>query len=205
MMVLTRWFGKAQDAVTKVLFGAELPVSATNFHDLKDKDINGNEITMKSFEGSILCVVNVACKCGLTSSNYSGLSKLIDVYGHRGFKVLVFPCNQFLGQEPGESNEIVSFVAEKFDAHEKFIFFEKGNVNGKDTREIFSFLKQKLPSQDGSTDIRWNFTKFLVDHEGNPYKRYGPTETPSVMKEDIEVLLQKKEESEKKSKDSSIR
>ncbi len=197
-MVITSLLGKAQDVVTRALFGTEVPSPAVNFYDLKDRDINGNEISMKAFEGSILCVVNVACKCGLTPTNYSGLSKLVDQYGARGFKVLVFPCNQFLGQEPGESNQILEFVAEKFDAQEKFTFFEKGYVNGKDTREVFSFLKQSLPSQDGSTDIRWNFTKFLVDHEGNPYKRYGPTEAPNVMKDDIELLLQKKESSENK-------
>lgn len=69
--------------------------------------------------------------------------------------------------------------------------FEKGHVNGKDTREVYSFLKTKLPADDGTTDIRWNFAKFLVDHEGNPYKRFGPTTSPMSMKSDIEELLVK--------------
>ena len=96
--MVTRLLGKAQDAFTNVLFGAEVPTTTTLFYDISDKDINGEDVSMRSFEGNVLCVVNVACKCGLTSSNYSGLTKLADEYGSRGFNVLVFPCNQFLWQ-----------------------------------------------------------------------------------------------------------
>ena len=184
--------GKAQDAVTRAMFGAELTTEKTLFYQLVDKDMNGNEVSMKSFEGNVLCIVNVACECGLTSKNYTDLTKLADEYSPRGFKVLVFPCNQFGRQEPGSHEDILNF-ADQFGSRDKFTFFEKGQVNGKDTREVFSFLKQKLPSDDGSSDIRWNFAKFLVDHEGNPYKRYSPMVPPFSMKEDIEVLLRKKE------------
>ena len=96
--MVTRLLGKAQDAFTNVLFGAEVPTVTNLFYDISDKDINGEDVSMRSFQGNVLCVVNVACKCGLTSSNYSGLTKLADEYGSRGFKVLVFPCNQFLWQ-----------------------------------------------------------------------------------------------------------
>lgn len=107
---------------------------------------------------------------------------------------MAFPCNQFGGQEPGTHEEILKFVDGYF-PHEKATWFEKGDVNGKNTREVYSFLKKKLPDKDGNADIAWNFAKFLVDHEGNPYKRYGSRKPPLAMKEDIEILLKKKEES----------
>jgi len=84
-------------------------------------------------------------------------------------------------------------VETNFGAKDKFVWFEKGHVNGKDTREVYSFLKQKLPWEDGTQDIRWNFAKFLVDHEGNPYKRIGSKTNPKEMVDDIEELLKRKE------------
>jgi len=118
--------------------------------------------------------------------------KLLDEYGKRGLEILAFPCNQFNNQEPGTHEEILSF-AEKFNAHDKFVFFEKANVNGEDARKVFEFLKQKLPNGDGTTDIQWNFSKFLVDHEGNPKYRFGPKVSPLAMKNSIEVLLKQME------------
>jgi glutathione peroxidase-family protein len=96
--------------------------------------------------------------------NYTQLPKLVDEYGPRGFKVLAFPCNQFGGQEPGSHEEILEFV-KKFDPKmsEKLDFFEKADVNGATAREVFSFLKRELPSEDGSSDIRWNFCKKSAD------------------------------------------
>lgn len=85
-------------------------------------------------------------------------------------------------------------MEDKFSAKDKFVWFEKGHVNGKDTREVYSFLKNKLPAEDGTSDIRWNFAKFLVDHEGTPFKRYGPKTEPDAIKADIEELLKKREE-----------
>lgn len=123
----------------------------------------------------------------------------MDEYGKRGLKVLAFPCNQFGGQEPGTHEEILKFV-DTFFPHDKFTWFQKGDVNGKKTREIYSFLKRELPNSDGTSDIRWNFAKFLVDHEGTPYKRFGPKTPPLSMKDDIETLLKKKEEAEASSK-----
>lgn len=118
----------------------------------------------------------------------------MDEYGKRGLKVLAFPCNQFGGQEPGTAEEILKFV-KKFDCHDKLTFFEKGDVNGAGTREVFSFLKREIKSEDGTSDIRWNFAKFLIDHKGAPYKRYGPKTSPFAMKDDIEELLKRKEAS----------
>lgn len=92
----------------------------------------------------------------------------------------------------GTHDEILAFVDTKFQSKDKFTWFEKGHVNGKETREVYSFLKNKLPAEDGTTDIRWNFAKFLVDHEGMPFKRYGPKTNPEDMKDDIEQLLAKR-------------
>lgn len=120
---------------------------------------------------------------------------MYDEYGDRGFKILAFPCNQFGSQEPGTHEEIIEF-AKKFDEKmpSKLNFFEKQQVNGANAREVFSFLKNAIPADDGTTDIRWNFGKFLVDHEGKPFKRYGPTVPPKALKKDIEELLKAKEE-----------
>ena len=93
----------------------------------------------------------------------------------------------------GTPEEILDFVESKFGAKDKFTWFEKGHVNGASTREVYSYLKSKLPAEDGTTDIRWNFAKFLVDHEGTPFKRYSPKTSPNDMVPDIEELLKKKE------------
>lgn len=134
----------------------------------------------------------------MTKQNYTELTDLLDEYGDKGFKVLAFPCNQFLGQEPGTHDEILKFV-DKFFPHDRVTWFEKGDVNGANTREVFSFLKRELPSEDGTADVRWNFAKFLVDHNGAPYKRYGPKTSPLEIKNDIEFLLKKKKEEEESS------
>jgi len=118
----------------------------------------------------------------------------VDEYGSRGFKVLAFPCNQFGAQEPGTHDEIIEFVKQYDpDMPEKLFFFEKADVNGANTREVFSFLKKNFPDVDGTTDVRWNFQKFLVGHDGTPQKRAELGAAPFDMREDIEALLKKKE------------
>jgi len=115
---------------------------------------------------------------------------LVDEFGSDHFKVLAFPCNQFGYQEPGTHEEILDFVETEFKAKDKFTWFEKGHVNGGSTREVFSFLKRELPSKsDSSSDIEWNFAKFLVDKRGIPYKRYSSKTSPLKFKSDIELLL----------------
>lgn len=130
----------------------------------------------------------------MAQENYTQMSQLVDEYGDRGLKVLAFPCNQFAFQEPGSHEEILAFV-DGFFPHEKVTWFEKAHVNGKDTREVFSFLKRELPNKDGTRDVAWNFAKFLVDHKGKPYKRFGSKKPPLDIKDDIEFLLKRKEES----------
>jgi len=189
-----RVLGKVQDKVTKAMYGKEVPVQTKSFYDLMDRDMDGREVRMSDFKGYVLCVVNVASKWGATKLNYTGLTKLADEYGSRGLKILAFPCNQFNKQEPGTHAEILDFVEKKFGAKKKLTFFEKADVNGKNTRPVFSFLKQKLPNKDGSTDVRWNFSKFIIDHEGNPYERYSLGNDPyEKMKDSIEELLRRKE------------
>jgi len=129
----------------------------------------------------------------LAPKNYTEIPQLIDEFGERGFKVLAFPSNQFANQEPGSRDDIFNFV-DKYFPHEKATWFEKGHVNGEKTREVFSFLKRELPAKDGTSDIEWNFVKFLIDHEGKPYKRSGSKKPPLAMRDDIELLLKKKEE-----------
>ena len=127
----------------------------------------------------------------MTKKNYEQLPKLKDDYPD--LQILAFPCNQFGGQEPGTHAEILSFVRQ-FDPQmtDKLEFFEKGDVNGRKTRPVFAWLRQELPNaEDGTTTVRWNFTKFLVDHEGKPFQRYGPKTAPDEIRPDIEKLLEK--------------
>lgn len=173
------------------MYGKETPTTKEAFYDLVDRDMEGNEVKMSSFKGSVLCITNVASKWGLTKQNYTEFVQIIDEYSDKGLKVLAFPCNQFGGQEPGTHEDIMAFV-KTFGADDKMTFFENGPVNGAKSREVFNFLKNKLPSDDGTKDIRWNFAKFLVDHEGQPYKRFGPKTNPLMLKESIEELLKKK-------------
>jgi len=156
-------------------------------------------VSMKSYQGNILCVVNVASNWGFAKSNYTQLTKLYDEFQPH-LKVLAFPCNQFAGQEPGTPEEILAFAKRYNAADEKFDFFEKGHVNGKQTRDVYTWLKHKLPNEDeansgGSAggEVRWNYVIFLLDHEGNPIKRWYPSQTPyDNLKPYLEDLIAKK-------------
>lgn len=159
-----------------------------HFYDLFDRDIYGREVQMSQFDGKVVVVVNVASEWGLTARQYTELKYLFDIYGQRGLTILAFPCNQFANEEPGTNEEILAF-AEEYDAHNAFVFFEKGDVNGENAREVYEFLKNKLPNDDGSTDIQWNFSKFLIDRKGNPQHRYAPKVRPLEMIDSIEDLL----------------
>lgn len=128
----------------------------------------------------------------MTKSNYTQLPKLYDEFNSKGFEVLAFPCNQFGAQEPGTHEEICQFVSktEYSGANEKFHFFEKGDVNGGDAREVYKFLTEALPRDDGSKPVGWNFEIFLVDSAGEPYKRFVPSRTPyDLLKPHLEKLL----------------
>eukprot|EP00594_Rhizosolenia_setigera_P012993 CAMPEP_0178954216 /NCGR_PEP_ID=MMETSP0789-20121207/8863_1 /TAXON_ID=3005 /ORGANISM="Rhizosolenia setigera, Strain CCMP 1694" /LENGTH=192 /DNA_ID=CAMNT_0020635585 /DNA_START=22 /DNA_END=600 /DNA_ORIENTATION=+ len=191
---MSKFLGKAQDLVTKAVFGSEKVTMKETFYELVDKCYVKDELKEVSMSNSkevFFASSTWHQNEALTKQNYTEFSQIIDELGPKGLKVLAFPCNQFGAQEPGTHEQILEFVESKFSAADKFTWFEKGHVNGKDTREVYSFLKSKLPADDGTTDIRWNFAKFLVDHEGNPYKRFGPKTSPMSMKSDIEELLAK--------------
>jgi glutathione peroxidase len=156
-------------------------------HDFRTKTIRGKEVKLKEYKGKVLLIVNTASKCGLTPQ-YAGLEELYRKYAEKGFVVLGFPCNQFLGQEPGTAEEIEKFCTSKYDV--TFPLFEKLEVNGDNTHPLYLFLKNALPLE-GKNDIRWNFEKFLIDVNGVPVKRYAPKTKPVEIEKDIEELLVK--------------
>jgi glutathione peroxidase len=181
-----------QAAYTHVRFGANAKSLTTNFYALHDRLMDGEMVSMEKFKGDALVIVNVASKWGLTEREYTQLGKLADEFGDQGLKILLFPCNQFGGQEPGTSDDIRATAAKFGATSDKIVFFEKADVNGADAREVFSFLKERLPFEDGSTNVMWNFGKFLVDHEGNPRQRFGSKEPAISMKETIQKILEER-------------
>ena len=146
----------------------------------------GASLDLKDKLGSVLLVVNTASKCGFTPQ-YDGLEKLYETYKDRGFEVLGFPCNQFGGQEPGNADEIAEFCKVNFGV--TFPLMQKVDVNGSAASPLFDWLKAEAPGVLGTKAIKWNFTKFLIDREGNVVKRYGPSEAPESIAGDIEKLL----------------
>lgn len=166
---------------------------AKSFYELTDFDMEKKAVSMEDYKGKVVLVVNVSSKCGLTPTNYPELQQLHEKYQEQGLVVLGFPCNQFAGQEPGTHEEILEFVKEY---NVTFPLFEKHDVNGANARPVFTYLKAKLPGTFGNY-IKWNFTKFLVDRNGQPYKRYAPKELPLSFEDDIKELLAKAPEPEK--------
>eukprot|EP00996_Jenningsia_fusiforme_P004330 NODE_5147_length_713_cov_38.460843_g4780_i0.p1 GENE.NODE_5147_length_713_cov_38.460843_g4780_i0~~NODE_5147_length_713_cov_38.460843_g4780_i0.p1 ORF type:complete len:160 (+),score=32.27 NODE_5147_length_713_cov_38.460843_g4780_i0:108-587(+) len=157
-----------------------------SFYDIPVKTAEGAEIKMDQWKGQVALVVNVASRCGFTDQ-YTDLQKIHDTYKDRGFSVIGVPCNQFGGQEPGTESEILCFVKDKYKAD--FPMLSKVEVNGSNEAPLFKFLKNALPGIMGTTSIKWNFTKFLVDRNGKPVKRYSPNDKPLSIAKDIEALL----------------
>jgi glutathione peroxidase len=147
--------------------------SAASLYDIPIKDIDGKDTSLKSYEGKVLLVVNVASKCGLTPQ-YSALQALQEKYKDKGFSVLAFPCNQFNGQEPGTNEEIKQFCSSKY--HVTFPMFDKLDVNGQSRHPLYVALAGKESPFPG--DIKWNFGKFLIGREGKILKRFEPRTTP---------------------------
>ncbi len=159
-----------------------------NIYDFKVTTIEGKEISMSHYEGKVLLIVNVASECGFTPQ-YEGLEKLYEEYRDDGFMVLGFPSNQFGEQEPGSDEEIVFFCQGTYDV--QFDMFSKIDVNGDNTIPLYKYLKDEQSGFLWTESIKWNFTKFLVDREGNVVERYGSSTKPENIKEDIEKLLAK--------------
>ncbi|KAB2627945.1 glutathione peroxidase 7 [Pyrus ussuriensis x Pyrus communis] len=157
-----------------------------SLYDFTVKDIDGKDVPLSKFKGKVLLVVNVASRCGLTSSNYSELSHLYEKYKPQGFEILAFPCNQFGGQEPGSNGEIKQFACTRFKA--EFPIFDKVDVNGPSTAPVYQFLKSSAGGFLGDI-IKWNFEKFLVDKNGKVVERYPPTTSPFQIEKDIQKLV----------------
>ncbi|ESW34396.1 hypothetical protein PHAVU_001G149000 [Phaseolus vulgaris] len=166
--------------------GASESVSEKSIHEFTVKDAKGRDVNLTTYKGKVLLVVNVASKCGFTDSNYTQLTELYGRCKDKGFEILAFPCNQFLKQEPGNSLEAEQFACTRYKA--EYPIFRKVRVNGPDTAPVYKFLKANKPGCMGSR-IKWNFTKFLVDKEGNVLKRYGPTTSPLSIEKDIKMAL----------------
>jgi len=156
-----------------------------NIYQFSAKDIDGQEVELSKYAGKVCVVVNVASKWGKTKANYSQLVELYNKYNKTENKlaILAFPCNQFGAQEPGSNSEIKQFAA-GFGV--KFDMFEKINVNGADAHPLWKFLKEKQGGLLGS-GIKWNFTKFVIDKNGNPVARFGPMDDP-IPKVESELL-----------------
>jgi glutathione peroxidase len=157
-------------------------------YDQKINTLEGEPADLSQYKGKALLVVNVASKCGLTPQ-YEGLEKLHEQYGSRGFEVLGFPCNQFMGQEPGTAEEIRDFCDTNY--HVQFPLFEKIDVNGDQQHPIFAELEQTADADGEAGDVKWNFEKFLVSPAGDVVARFRPQVTPEdpAMVEAIEAQL----------------
>lgn len=149
--------------------------------------INGEKISLEAYKEKVILLVNTASKCGF-SPQYDDLQKLYEQYKDAGLMILGFPCNQFLGQEPGDHLEIDSYC--KLNHGVTFPMFEKVHVIGKDAHPLFKYLTEHAPGMMGSKAIKWNFTKFLIDREGEVVNRFAPQTKPFDLEEDIKKLLQ---------------
>ena len=158
----------------------------TAITEMSVKAADGSVADLSAYAGKVLLIVNTASKCGFTPQ-YEGLEALHRKYKDRGFEVLGFPCNQFGAQEPGDAAEIASFCSLTYDV--TFPVFAKIDVNGPGADPLFEKLRKEAPGLMGSTSIKWNFTKFLVDRSGKTVSRYAPTTKPEDVESDIEKLL----------------
>lgn len=180
-----------------------------NVYDFTVKTNRGEEKSLADYKGKVLVIVNTASKCGFTPQ-YDELQKLYAKYKDKGFEILGFPCNQFAGQEPGTNDEVQNFCRLNYGV--TFQLFEKGDVRGENAQPLFKYLteqkgfagfdekhpvaaplmkalKENFPEYLEGDSIKWNFTKFLIDREGNVVARFEPTTVPSDMAADIEKLL----------------
>lgn len=158
----------------------------TQIYSYTAKEINGQELKLEAFKDKVLLVVNTASACGFTPQ-YAGLEALYRQYQQQGLVVLGFPCNQFGNQEPADNASIATFCATNYGV--SFPMFQKIDVNGQQAHPLFQYLKRSKTGLLGFSDIKWNFTKFLINRNGDVVKRYAPTSTPLSLSADIEKLL----------------
>lgn len=157
----------------------------TQFYEFSAQTLQGKEIKMDAFKGKTILVVNTASKCGLTPQ-FEGLEKLNQKYKDKGLVILGFPCNQFAGQEPGDEKSISEGCVINYGV--TFQMFSKIDVNGENAHPIYKYLKNELSGLLGNK-IKWNFTKFLIDPNGKPLKRFSPTTKPEKIDKYLETIL----------------
>ena len=148
--------------------------------------LDGRDVSLADYKGQVLLIVNVASKCGFTPQ-YTGLEELYQRFGSKGFAILGFPCNQFSKQEPGDEAEIARFCSTTYPV--TFPLFSKIEVNGEGAHPLYEQLKKAAPGLLGSTGVKWNFTKFLVNRDGVPVERFAPTMKPADIAPKIARLL----------------
>ncbi|XP_031636344.1 probable phospholipid hydroperoxide glutathione peroxidase [Contarinia nasturtii] len=165
----------------------EDPTQAASIYEFTVKDTYHNDVSLETFKGKVVLVVNIASNCGLARNQYAKMMELRNKYHDQGLRILAFPSNQFAGQMPeADGDEIMKHLKDfnmEFD-----LVMAKGDVNGKSTIPLYVYLKHKQTGIAGSF-IKWNFTKFLVDKNGQPVHRYAPTTNPMDIAEKIEELL----------------
>lgn len=162
----------------------------SNFYHFNARTNAGEEVSLVKFKGKYCLIINVASKCGFTNQ-YEGLQKLYEKY--QNLEVLAFPCNQFGAQEPGDNTQIKNFCEMNYST--TFPLFDKIEVNGANTHPLFTWLKKELPGLLGTGKIKWNFTKFLIDMDGKPLKRFAPKDKPKAIESylsELETLREKR-------------
>jgi len=164
----------------------QLGYDMTNIYDFEAETIRGESKTLGDFKGKVVLIVNTASKCGFTPQ-LEGLEALHKAYSEEGLVIAGFPCNQFGHQDPGANDEIQEFCQVNYGV--SFQMFAKVDVNGSNAHPLFQHLKKEAPGVLGSKNIKWNFTKFLVDREGNVVKRFGSSTKPKDIEKDIKALL----------------
>lgn len=155
-------------------------------YDFDAAALDGSPVDLADYRGKVLLIANVASKCGFTPQ-YEGLEELYRQYKDEGFEILGFPCNQFGAQEPGDASEIASFCSTTYGV--SFPMFEKIDVNGADAHPLYKWIKGQKKGLAGSRDIKWNFTKFLVDRDGNVTARFGPQDKPEAIAKHVAKLI----------------
>jgi glutathione peroxidase len=155
-------------------------------HIFSARRLDGTEMSLGEFSGKVLLIVNTASKCGFTPQ-YRELEQLHQTFNARNFEILGFPCNQFGQQEPGTELEIGNFCEKNYGV--SFSMFEKIDVNGQQAHPLYKYLKRNAPGLLGTQAIKWNFTKFLVDADGNVIKRYAPVTKPLDISSEIDEVL----------------
>lgn len=158
----------------------------TSVYDFEAQQIGGKTVALKKFKGKPMLIVNTASACGFTPQ-FAGLEELHEQYGKQGLVVLGFPCNQFGAQDPGSNDEIASFCQVNYGV--TFPMMAKVDVNGPAAHPLYQWLTSEAPGLLGSTNIKWNFTKFLVGKDGRVLKRYAPQDPPASLAKDIEAAL----------------